>query len=106
MAKTTQEQLLLQILKKVEGLDMISGGNGTVKLVTGDAWTGSALGVCFSEDSTVSVMTDSNALTITSYFTSATYAVKAGDIFTAQGWKDGARFTNLRVTSGTAMIVL
>ena len=101
MAKLSKEEAA-----HLSTLDLISGGNGTIKLNTGDAWVGSAKAVCFSEDATITTMNDSNGNTKAAYFTSATYDVKAGDIFVAHGMNSGARLVALEVSAGTGMIVL
>jgi len=103
---TNQEKLLSVVLAKVANMDLVAGANGTTKLNTGDSWTGEARAICFSEDATVTTMNDSNGNTKTAYFTSATYAVKAGDIFVAHGMNSGARLVALEVSAGTGMIVL
>ena len=93
-------------LKTIQALDLISGGNGTIKLVAGDSWTGVARGLSISVAGVITTMSDSASNTKASYFSSGTYDVVAGEIFTPINVRDGARFTSLEIATGSAMIIL
>jgi hypothetical protein len=90
----------------LELLNFIAGSSGTIKLVAGDSWTGSARGLVISVAGEITTMSDNKGLDKSSYFSSGTYDVVKDETFTVQNMLGGARFTNLEIATGSAMIIL
>jgi hypothetical protein len=114
MSKLSQEEVsLLQNLTQLTSivtssnlLELISGANGTLKLNgTGTYSAKSFKAVCFSEDSEVTSIADSDAGDRDTYFTDTTYTAKAGDILVPVDMIGGTRFTSIELASGSATII-
>lgn len=100
-----QEQILRQVLAKVNNLDLIAGVNGTIKLSEAGSYSGPFKAIHFSKASVVTTLTDANGEDKDEYFTDVTYDAEAGDILVANNMQEGNRFSQVVLASGSAIII-
>ena len=103
---TINEGLLREILRKVNYLELIAGGKGTVKLNGTGNYTSPLHAVCFSMDTTVTAMGDTDGNTIIDYFPAAVNTVKAGDILVPINAHLGNRFNSVTFSAGSAVGII